>query len=67
MDRNDSTITESIPRNCDSELQNLPSEINDWTIQNKMKLNVSKELIIDSTKIDSCFYLWKLEAFWLRE
>ena len=48
----DTTFTESVPRNSDSGLQNLVKEINDWTIQNKMKLNASKckELIVDFTK-----------------
>ena len=45
-------MSETIPRSCGSNLQELVNEIHDQTIQNKMKLNVSKykQLIFDFSK-----------------
>jgi hypothetical protein len=48
----DCTVTESIPPNCNSNLQDLVDYIYNWTISNNMMLNVDKckEMVIDFSK-----------------
>ena len=53
----DTTTTETIGPDCNSNLQELVNYIDNWTTSNNMKLNIGKckELVIDFAKKKHCF------------
>ena len=53
----DTTTTETIDPDCNSNLQELVNYIDNWTTSNNMKLNIGKykELVIDFAKKKHCF------------
>ena len=53
----DTTTTETIGPDCNSNLQELVNYIDNWTTSNNMKLNIGKckELVIDFEKKKHCF------------